>query len=208
MRPLTSKRRGKLASRPRNSSNRRYSSLRIFSWAVRLPDRVKGRHRPTIRSSPLYFQERTSRDAGAAVRPRGHDQGSGTSRSPSDLNYLTLSSSSVQALTLSPRAMRAMLSIETFRSDRSTPLRYVRLMPHSWAKPRRCPSVDGNYGLRRVESLQTMILLIYSTAEKSNSCWLVAPGSTRSVTMCPPIPAMILSLLTAGLLHSTGISGG
>jgi hypothetical protein len=34
-----------------------------------------------------------------------------------------LSSSSIHALTLSPRAMRAMLSIETFRSDRSTPLR-------------------------------------------------------------------------------------
>jgi hypothetical protein len=26
--------------------------------------------------------------------------------------------------------MRAMLSIETLRSDRSTPLRYVRLMPY------------------------------------------------------------------------------
>ncbi|MDH6261415.1 hypothetical protein M2427_005361 [Bradyrhizobium sp. BR13661] len=33
-----------------------------------------------------------------------------------------------------PFAMRAMLSIETFRSERSTPLRYVRLIPHSWAK--------------------------------------------------------------------------
>jgi hypothetical protein len=29
--------------------------------------------------------------------------------------------------------MRAMLSMETLRSDRSTPLRYVRLMPDSWA---------------------------------------------------------------------------
>src|SRR5260370_15913312 len=37
--------------------------------------------------------------------------------------------------------MRPMLSIEMFRSDRSTPLRYVRLRPHScasasWLKPR------------------------------------------------------------------------
>lgn len=30
--------------------------------------------------------------------------------------------------------MRAILSIETLRSDRSTPLRYVRLIPQSWAK--------------------------------------------------------------------------
>jgi hypothetical protein len=58
----------------------------------------------TIRSSLPYSQERTS-------------------RSPCDPNYLTLSSSSIQALTFSPRAMRAMLSIETLRSDRSTPLR-------------------------------------------------------------------------------------
>jgi hypothetical protein len=54
-------------------------------------------------------------------------------------------------------------------------------MPLSWAKPRRCPSVDDDYELRRVErrssqpSLQTMILLIYTTAGKSNSFWLVAP---------------------------------
>jgi hypothetical protein len=36
---------------------------------------------------------------------------------------LTLSSKRTWALTLSPRAIRAMLSIETLRSDRSTPLR-------------------------------------------------------------------------------------
>jgi hypothetical protein len=71
----------------------------------------------------LQIGPHIGRDAGAAVRPRGHDQGSGTSRSPSDLNYLTLSSSSVQGLTFRPRAIRAILSIETLRSERSTPLR-------------------------------------------------------------------------------------
>jgi hypothetical protein len=37
-------------------------------------------------------------------------------------NYL-LSSNKTDAFTFSPRAMRAILSIETLRSDRSTPLR-------------------------------------------------------------------------------------
>src|SRR3981189_1513784 len=38
---------------------------------------------------------------------------------------LTLSSSSVHGFTFRPRAMRAMLSMETLRSDRSTPLALV-----------------------------------------------------------------------------------
>jgi hypothetical protein len=52
-----------------------------------------------------------------------------------------LSSSNTEASTRRPFAMRAILSIDTLRSARSTALRYVRLIPHScarasWLKPR------------------------------------------------------------------------
>jgi hypothetical protein len=45
-----------------------------------------------------------------------------------------LSLKSVHGSTPSASAVRAILSIETLRSERSTELRYVRLMPHSWAR--------------------------------------------------------------------------
>jgi hypothetical protein len=63
--------------------------------------------------------------AGGAVPPRGMTIRAGMHGpgSPSGPNHLTLSSSSVQGLTFRPRAIRAILSIETLRSDRSTPLR-------------------------------------------------------------------------------------
>lgn len=65
---------------------------------------VKGRHRLTIRSSPLYSQERTSPDAGATVHPRGHDHQGSDARpgSPSGPNHLTLSSSRRPSLDLEP----------------------------------------------------------------------------------------------------------
>jgi hypothetical protein len=62
--------------------------------------------------------------------------------------------------------------------------------------------------LRRVESLQTMILLIYSTAEKSNSCWRVAPGSTRSVTMWLTNPCHDFITLSCWATSPHWISGG
>jgi hypothetical protein len=65
---------------------------------------VKGRHRLTIGSSLLYSQERTSSPLPAARSARGHDHPDSDARprSPSGPNHLTLSSSSVQALTLMP----------------------------------------------------------------------------------------------------------
>jgi hypothetical protein len=54
-------------------------------------------------------------------------QDSGNRRSTQCHSFL----SNFQGSTCSALAIRAMLSIETFRSERSTELRYVRLMPLS-----------------------------------------------------------------------------
>jgi hypothetical protein len=85
----------------------------------------------------------TSSIAGCGVRNSSSSmarRGSTRMLSPSGPNHLTLSSSSVQALTLSPRAMRAMLSIEMFHSDR--PARSIASRPsangcHRSSAPRR-----------------------------------------------------------------------
>lgn len=69
-----------------------------------------------------------------AVKPLCEARSPPKRRSQSSLN-------SLHGSTFRPFAMRAILSIEIFRSDRSTALRYVRLIPHScarasWLRPR------------------------------------------------------------------------